>query len=323
MTALPETGQTYEDRLRTLSEASVHQHFDAFLDIDWDHPDFAIDPTDERWILPEADVLGRHPWYQALPKEEQIRVGLYRQANVTKVGLQFEQILIAGLMNYAFRLPNGSPEFRYSTHEATEECHHTQMFQEFVNRSGQDVPGGSRFFRAIGPLLPIAARIVPFGFFYGVLAGEEPIDHVQKSILRAGDEMHPLLQRIMQIHVAEEARHIGFAHQYLQHKAPRLKRHERAVLSVAVPVIMRWLCDEILVPSRRARKDMGIPRRVVKDLYWDKPESRKMLRDLFGDVRMLAEETQMMNAVSRRVWKLMKIDGRSSRYRSEPASAAA
>jgi para-aminobenzoate N-oxygenase AurF len=323
MTALDETGQSYEDRLRTLSEASVHQHFDAFLDIDWDHPDFAIDPTDERWILPEADVLGRHPWYQALPKEEQIRIGLYRQANVTKVGLQFEQILIAGLMNYAFRLPNGSPEFRYSTHEATEECHHTQMFQEFVNRSGQDVPGGSRFFRAVGPILPLAARLGPFGFFYGVLAGEEPIDHVQKSILRAGEEMHPLLQRIMQIHVAEEARHIGFAHRYLQLRAPRLKRHERAVLSVAVPVIMRWLCDEILVPSRKARKDMGIPRSVVKDLYWDKPESRKMLRDLFGDVRMLAEETQMMNPVSRRVWKLMKIDGRSSRYRSEPASAAA
>ncbi len=323
MTALQENGQTYEQRLRTLSEASVTQHFDAFLDIDWDHPDFAIDPHDERWILPEADVLGRHPWYQALPKDEQIRVGLYRQANVTKVGLQFEQILIAGLMNYVFRLPNGSPEFRYSTHEATEECHHTQMFQEFVNRSGQDVPGGSRFFRTIGPILPLAARLVPFGFFYGVLAGEEPIDHVQKSILRAGDDMHPLLQRIMQIHVAEEARHIGFAHQYLEHRAPKLKRHERAVLSVAVPIIMRWLCDEILVPSKKARRDMGIPRHVIKDLYWDKPESRKMLRDLFGDVRMLAEETQMMNPVSRRVWKLMKIDGRSSRYRSEPASAAA
>ena len=57
MTALQENGQSYEERLRTLSEASVHQHFDAFLDIDWDHPDFAIDPDDERWILPEADVL--------------------------------------------------------------------------------------------------------------------------------------------------------------------------------------------------------------------------------------------------------------------------
>lgn len=323
MTALQENGQSYEERLRTLSEASVHQHFDAFLDIDWDHPDFAIDPTDERWILPEADVLGRHPWYKSLPKEEQIRIGLYRQANVTKVGLQFEQILIAGLMTYAFHLPNGSPEFRYSTHEATEETHHTQMFQEFVNRSGQDVPGGSRLFKALGPVLPLAARVVPFGFFYGVLAGEEPIDHVQKAILRGGGDMHPLLQRIMQIHIAEEARHIGFAHQYLEHKAPRLKRHERAVLSVAVPIVMRWLADEILVPSKKARRDMGIPPEVMKELYWESPEARKMLRDLFGDVRMLAEQTGMMNPVSRRVWRWMKIDGRSSRFRSEPASAAA
>ncbi len=315
--------QTYEERLLTLSEVSVHQHFDAFTDIDWDHPKFVIDPTDERWILPRTDPLGSHAWYRGLWRDEQIRIGLYRQANVTKVGLQFEQILIAGLMNYALGLKNGSPEFRYSTHEATEECHHTQMFQEFVNRSGQDVPGGSRFFRSVGPLLPLAARLVPFGFFYGVLAGEEPIDHVQKSILRSGEEMHPLLARIMAIHIAEEARHIGFAHQYLEHKAPRLKRHERAVLSVAVPIIMRWLCDEILVPSKQAQRDMGIPKSVVKDLYWDAPESQKMLRDLFGDVRMLAEATGIMNPVSRRVWKVLRIDGRPSRHRSEVASAAA
>jgi len=312
----------YTERLRVLSEASVEQHFDAFADIAWDDPAYAIDPTDERWILPDVDVLGRHPWYQSLPRSEQIRIGLYRQANVTKVGLQFEQILIAGLMNYAFDLPNGSPEFRYSTHEATEECHHTQMFQEFVNRSGADVPGGSRFFHLVSPLLPLAAKLAPFGFFYGVLAGEEPIDHVQKSILRAGDEMHPLLQRIMSIHVAEEARHIGFAHQYLEHQAPRLSRAERGVLSVAVPVIMRWLCNEILVPSKKAQRDMGIPADVVKEIWFDSAESRTFLRDLFGDVRMLAEQTGMMNRTSRRVWRAMRIDGRPSRHRSQVASAA-
>lgn len=314
---------SYEERLQTLSEASVHQHFDAFADIDWDHPDYAVDPADERWILPEADVLGRHPWYRALPRPEQIRVGIYRQANVTKVGLQFEQILIAGLMNYAFGLPNGRPEFRYSTHEATEETHHTQMFQEFVNRSGQDVPGGSRLFKALSPVLPLAARFAPFGFFYGVLAGEEPIDHVQKAVLRAGADLHPLLQRIIAIHVAEEARHIGFAHQYLEHQAPRLGRIERAVLSIVVPVVMRWLCNEILVPSKQAQRAMGIPGDVVDEIWFGRPESQKFLRDLFGDVRMLAEETGMMNPVSRRVWRRLGIDGRSSRFRSEIASAAA
>jgi len=335
MTAMlnPETGldevefeapfQTYEERLQTLSEASVNQHFDAFLDIDWDNPDYAIDPNDERWILPKSDVLGAHPWYQGLPKDEQIRIGLYRQANVTKVGLQFEQVLIAGIMNYVFSLPNGSPEFRYSTHEATEECHHTQMFQEFVNRSGQDVHGGSTLFRALSPILPLAAKLVPYTFFYGVLAGEEPIDHVQKSIVRSGEEMHPLLLRIMQIHIAEEARHIGFAHQYLEHNAAKLGPIQKGLVSVAVPIVMRWLCDEILVPSKQAQKDMGIPKSVIKDLFWDEPESRKMLRDLFGDVRMLAEKSGIMNPVSRRVWRLLKIDGRPSRHRSEVASAAA
>ncbi|MCW2757428.1 MAG: rane protein [Nocardioidaceae bacterium] len=315
--------QGYDDRLRTLSEASVHQHFDAFVDIDWDNPDFAIRLDDPRWVLPEADVLGRTEWYRSLSQDEQIRVGIYRQANIVKVGLQFEQILISGLMNHAFGLRNGNPEFRYSTHEATEECHHTQMFQEFVNRSGQDVAGSRWLFRVLGPFLPLFARWVPFGFFYGVLAGEEPIDHVQKTVLRAGTEIHPLLQRIMQIHVAEEARHIGFAHQYLEHHAPRLSRNERAILSVAVPVVMRTLADEILVPSRTAQRDMGIPRSVIKELYWESPESRKFLRDLFGDVRMLAEETGMMNRVSRRVWRRMKIDGRPSRFRSEPVSASA
>ncbi|MDO9455281.1 diiron oxygenase [Nocardioides sp.] len=141
--------------------------------------------------------------------------------------------------------------------------------------------------------------------------------------MRAGDDMHPMLQRIMQIHVAEEARHIGFAHQYLQHHAPKLKRRDRAALSVIVPVIMKWLCNEILVPSKQAQRDMGIPDAVMKDLYWDAPESEKFLRDLFGDVRMLAEETGLLNPVSRRLWRALGIDGRSSRFRSQPASAAA
>ena len=268
-------------------------------------------------------MLGRHPWYQALPKDEQIRIGLYRQANVTKVGLQFEQVLIAGLMNYAFALPNGSPG--------------VPLLHARGDRGvppHPDVPGvreplrpGRRRRLAALPdarAHPAAGGAdVPFGFFYGVLAGEEPIDHVQKSILRAGEDMHPLLQRIMQIHVAEEARHIGFAHQYLEHRAPKLQApHARSCRSRC-----RSSCAGCATRSwcRAARpaRTWASRSRVVKDLYWRQPESRKMLRDLFGDVRMLAEDTGMMNRTSRQVWRLMKIDGRSSRFRSEPASAAA
>jgi hypothetical protein len=67
---------------------------------------------------------------------------------------------------------------------------------------------------------------------------------------------------------------------------------------------------------------MGIPRSVIREVYWGRPESRQGLRDLFADVRMLAERSGLMNRLSRRVWKLLKIDGPASRYRSQPASAA-
>src|SRR5690606_7314061 len=105
--------------------------------------------------------------------------------------------------------------------------------------------------------------------------------------------------------------------------AHRLNPAEKAALSVLVPVIMKWLCNEILVPSKKAQRDMGIPKEVVKEVYWDSEESQKFLRDLFADVRMLAEDNGLMNPVSRRVWRALGIAGRSSRFRSEPSSAAA
>ncbi|MFC7934036.1 AurF N-oxygenase family protein [Streptomyces cinereoruber] len=315
--------ESYHERLRTLSEASVHIHFDAFTDIDWDNPEFAIDPKDPRWVLPAADPLGGHPWYQAQPLEVRTKIGLWRYANIVKVGMQFENVLIRGVMDYLFSLPNQNPEFRYLTHEATEECHHTQMFQEFVNRAGADVPGGRRSFRVVSRFLPLAGSLIPESFFTGVLAGEEPIDHLQKAILRGGEDIHPLMRRLMQIHVAEEARHISFAHEFLRVKVPGYGRFRRGALSVAFPVIMRVLGDVIVVPDRKTAEKIGVPHWVIKDIFWKSPDGEKMLRDLFSDVRMLAEDIGLMNRASRKVWRALRIDGRPSRFRGEPAPHAA
>lgn len=309
----------YADILNRLSQASVDRHFDAFADIDWDSPDFQVRRDDERWVLPaNVDPLGAHPWYQQQSLEQQIKIGQWRQANILKVGLQFENILIRGIMQYVFTVPNGSPEFRYLTHEATEECHHTQMFQQTVNRIGVDVPGMPWLMRKIATFLPWAASRFPIVFFIGVLAGEEPIDHTQKGILRADNNLPPILSRIMEIHVAEEARHISFAHEYIKLNAPKLGRVDRFIVSMLFPIIMRLLCDVIMVPAKDFRSEFGIPKKVMKDLYWRSPESRIRLQELFGDVRMLAEESGLMTRSSRRMWKWCGIDGRPSRYRSEP-----
>ena len=310
----------YEQVLDDLSSASVHRNFDPYIDIAWDAPEMAIVPNDPRWILSyHVDPIGRHPWYQAQPEEKQIRIGMWRQANVAKVGLQFESILIRGLMQYADRLPNGDKRFRYTTHEAKEECNHTLMFQELVNRIGMDTKGMRRWLRALSPIVPLFATFTPTVFFFGVLAGEEPIDHIQKDFLRARENLHPAMSAVMELHVAEEARHISFAHNHLRTTIPSKGPITKFALSLAMPITMRILCSAIVVPPADFRKEFDVPQEVMKDIFWKSEESKTFLSGVFGDVRMLAEQCGLMNPISRVLWRVLGIAGRSSRYRSEPA----
>jgi P-aminobenzoate N-oxygenase AurF len=130
----------YWELIRRLSHQSVVKHFDANADIDWDNPDFLLDPDDPRWELEADDVLGATEWCRSQPAPIRSRIGLHMLSNSMKIGVIFEYVLKRDLLDFANRLPNGSPEFRYCYHETIEEAQHSLMFQEFINRTGFDVP---------------------------------------------------------------------------------------------------------------------------------------------------------------------------------------
>lgn len=313
----------YEAMLKTLSEGSVHVHFDPYDDIDWDAPEMAIDPQDPRWVLPPTlDVLGATAWYQAQPLERQIEIGRWRTLNAVKVGGAFESILIRGLMHYAVTLPNGSSEFRYCLHEMTEECNHIQMFQELVNRAGEDVPGMRPPFRLAAPFLGLIGGYLPMALMIGILGGEEPIDHHQKAMLREGVPMPEAVLRTMEIHIAEEARHISFADEFLRLRLPRRSRAERALLSVAFPVIMRALAGEIMTPPPAFAKRFDIPKEVMREAFWKSPNSQRIMASYFGDMRRLATDTGLMTRSARRVWDRLGIGGEPTDYRGQPDRTA-
>ncbi|GAA4808581.1 diiron oxygenase [Nocardioides caeni] len=311
----------YAEALQHLSEASTDHHFEAFKDIDWDAPEMQFPPDDERWILPASDPLSRHPWYVSLPRERQIAVGRHRLTALTKTGSQFEQLLLLGGTQFLMGLDNRNPEFRYFMHELTEETHHIQMFQEFTNRACPEVSGCPRWLLRLFPVVGHLGGLTPALFFAIILAGEEPIDHVQKNQLRGGG-VHPLLDRICAIHMAEEARHIGFAHAWLREHAPQLGPVSRSMIGVLTPVVMRIGADAILVPSRADRKMMGMPRKVVRETFHRGPEAAKFRRDLFADVRACFDDIGLRTRGTRWAWRAMGVDGRSSRFRAEPAAAS-
>ncbi|WP_165605662.1 diiron oxygenase, partial [Mycobacterium kubicae] len=113
--------------------------------------------------------------------------------------------------------------------------------------------------------------------------------------------------------------HISFAHEFLRRRLPQLNRRQRFLTSLFFPVTMRLLCNAITVPPKQFWREFDIPREVKKELFFRSPESRKWLRDMFADVRMLAHDTGLMQTRSARLmWRICKINGKPSRYRSEP-----
>jgi hypothetical protein len=53
--------QQYVDMLTTLSEGSVRRNFNPYTDIDWDSPEFAVNPYDPRWLQPATEPKGYQP----------------------------------------------------------------------------------------------------------------------------------------------------------------------------------------------------------------------------------------------------------------------
>jgi len=293
----------FEGLVERLNRQSVTKHFEAYVDVPWDDPEFRIDPADPRWELSPDDALGATAWYQALPQADRSRLGLDSVASKMKIGLEFESVLKRGLLEFATTLPNGSPEFRYAYHEVIEEAHHSLMFQEFVNRSGFDAQGlspidqiGARFIVTLG-------RRFPPLFFVFVLGGEDPIDYVQRRELRSGRTIHPLLERIMRIHVTEEARHLSFARHYLKRTVPALGPVRRAELAIGAPLVLATMAQMMLRPSRQLVRRYAIPDLVIKEAFIDNAQHHAEALASMAKLRRLWTELRLMSGPYGLLWK--------------------
>jgi hypothetical protein len=297
--------EKFRELLNRLNKQSVEKHFEAYKDVNWDAPEMQIRIDDPVFELPEDDPLGKTQWYKSLSQEDRARLGLMRIATAAKVGLEFENVLKRGLLEYAFHLKNNDPSFRYIMHEVTEECHHSMMFQELVNRTSLDIKGLDRLTKIASYFVVIQAIFFPELFFLFVLGGEDPIDYVQRQMLRKRNN-HPLLEQIMKIHVTEEARHLSFARHYLKNKVPKISRLRRARLKIAAPFLLWVMAAQMLYPSRQMIKEFNIPRNVLKEAYRSK-EAKATVSASLAKIRRLFKELGLIGPVSKKIWQVLGI----------------
>ncbi len=300
------TRDQFEALVKRLSRQSVDKHFDPFVDIVWDDPEMAVDPDDPRWETVVPSPLKATAWYQALPAATRSRMGLTMAAGLAKNGLQFENVLQRGLLEYCFGLGNDDVRYRYAMHEVIEEGHHSQMFQEFVNRAGTNPRGLPWDVRIGANRIPLLGRRFPALFFLFVLGGEDPIDYAQREGLRSDDELPPILERIARIHITEEARHLSFARSYLKLNVPKLGFVRRQILAFAAPIILGIMAGLMLRPTKSFIKRFGMPDAVVREAF-DSPEHEARTAESLSKVRRLCRDLGLTHAPARLVWQAFGI----------------
>jgi hypothetical protein len=153
-------------------------------------------------------------------------------------GIAFERELQAGLCDHLARLDPGSAEYEYIHHEMIEESRHSQMFGRFLSLL-PDVPRDDGLVSATLAAIDLseAARNHPELLFLAALAGEEPIDRLQRLLIRS-NELPELLHQISRTHVREEARHMAYARWALRTKLPTVGPKRRRRLELLAPSLL-------------------------------------------------------------------------------------
>ena len=309
---VPPSAAMHEDSdylrlLSRLNKASLSKRFDAYNDIAWDDPTMQIRRDDPRWELSDHDALGETEWYRSLPQQTRIDLALDRTVARMKTGILFESILIRGMMEFLATLPNGSAEFRYGLHECIEEAQHSLMFQEFINRAGGDPEGSDRATRLLAKFIISQGRSFPELYFIFVLGGEGPIDYDQREQLRKQKNLHPLMRRIDQIHVTEEARHISFANAYLREYVPKLGAWKRLKLRVLAPLILGNMGKMFLLPPASVVQRYGVPADVIVAAYERNPAQKRALQTAMAPLCTLCRELGILHPRTERWWRRLSL----------------
>jgi hypothetical protein len=288
------TAPSREEFAERLLKGSVKKSYAPVVDIDWDAP---LDP-DKFFLPPKTVSLYGTPLWDTMTREQRIELSRQEFVNTLSAGIWFENILNQALLR---KMMHQDPTARATHYEFTElgdEARHMVMFGKAIERVGAKPVRPKRYQRIIINALPFAFQ-GPL-LWVAALIGEEIFDSLQRQMMEDPD-LQPMVQRLMRIHVTEEARHIQFARDGLRKRAPHMRRIPRIFVANVNGIggyFFRYLFTN-RVPYRRAGLDAREARRVARR----SPHRREVQIVGFAPLAAFLEEVGLMGAVSRRMWR--------------------
>ena len=277
-----------------LLKGSVKKSYAPVVDIDWDAP---LDP--DKFFLPQRCVsLYDTPMWDEMTREQQIELSRQELVNTLSAGIWFENILNQALLR---KILHQDPTARATHYELTElgdETRHMVMFGKAIEHVGAKPVQPRRWQRMIINTLPFA--FVGSVLWVAALIGEEIFDSLQRQMMD-DDELQPMVQRLMRIHVTEEARHIQFARDGLRKRTPTMGRFTRLWVSNINGLggyFFRHLFTN-RAPYHRVGLDADRARRLART----SPHRHRIQISGFAPLAEFLEDVGLMGRISRRMWR--------------------
>lgn len=289
------TGPSREEFSERLLKGSVKKSYEPVVDIDWDAP---LDP-DKFFLPPRLVSLYGTPMWDEMTREQQIELSRQELVNTLSAGIWFENMLNQSLLRTILHEDPTSRSTHYKLTELGDEPRHMVMFGKAIERVGAKPVQPKRFHRYIINALPLAFQRGSM-LWVAALIGEEIFDSLQRQMMD-DPELQPIIQRLMRIHVTEEARHIQFARDGARKRVaemPRLNRWFMANINGLGGYFFNYLFSNP-VPYARAGLD---PKRARKTARTS-AHRREIQIAGFAPLAAFLTEVGLMGPLARRGWK--------------------
>jgi len=200
-----------------LLKSSAKQSYDPDVDVDWDAP-----LVDGLWFMqPERLSLYGTPLWETLDEQQRIELSRHEVASIAGVGLWFELILMQMMIREVYDADPRVARTHYALTEVGDECRHSVMFGQLIDRLGVPAYGPTPYVHRLGRGFKTLASGV--SAYASILVAEEILDRWQRELMR-DERVQPLSRMVSRIHVLEEARHMSFAREQIQAAVPGLSR---------------------------------------------------------------------------------------------------
>jgi P-aminobenzoate N-oxygenase AurF/Domain of unknown function (DUF4873) len=277
-----------------LLKGSVRKSYAPVVDIDWHAP---LDP-DKFFLPPRIVSLYGTPLWDSMTREEQIELSRQELANTLSAGIWFENILNQSLLRKMMHQDPTSPSTHYELTELGDETRHMVMFGKAIDKIGAKPVQPRLYQRMIINSLPFFFR--GSVLWVAALVGEEIFDSLQRQMMDDPD-LQPMVQRLMRIHVTEEARHIQFARDGLRQRTPSMRWYKRvwvANLNGVGGFFFRYLFTNKIQYAR-----VGLDARAARRMARASAHRREVQISGFAPLAAFLEEVGLMGRIGRRMWR--------------------